>query len=263
MHRRRRVILHDLFHRRRSVVRRRGGKPHAVEAGEPENRRAEPPDQIAELLGEDPDKPSKFPAPKKLSLPIAAGSSPRTIVRLGISYPYPFAIRYIRGHVVAYLSGAFSAHPAGRLHSPVSASPSLVARPPAGPEWPRRSGNIRREEGRRRLTGGERRSGRDMLSAQSAGGARAAGLCPWARSGRTPSDCTTPRGTRPNGWRIVGTYRTAARPTTDRPGRAATARFAFSGVGDKAIAVRSFARFRYDEDVRYYANGFRVARDLD
>jgi formylglycine-generating enzyme required for sulfatase activity len=32
---------------------------------------------------------------------------------------------------------------------------------------------------------------------------------------------------------------------------------------DKAIAVRSSARFRYDEDVRYYANGFRVARDLD
>ncbi len=33
--------------------------------------------------------------------------------------------------------------------------------------------------------------------------------------------------------------------------------------GDKAIAVRSSARFRYDEDVRYYANGFRVARDLN
>jgi formylglycine-generating enzyme required for sulfatase activity len=32
---------------------------------------------------------------------------------------------------------------------------------------------------------------------------------------------------------------------------------------DKAMAVRSSARFRYDEDVRYYANGFRVARDLD
>jgi formylglycine-generating enzyme required for sulfatase activity len=32
---------------------------------------------------------------------------------------------------------------------------------------------------------------------------------------------------------------------------------------DKALAVRSSARFRYDEDVRYYANGFRVARDLD
>jgi formylglycine-generating enzyme required for sulfatase activity len=27
--------------------------------------------------------------------------------------------------------------------------------------------------------------------------------------------------------------------------------------------VRSSARFRYDEDVRYYANGFRVARDLN
>jgi formylglycine-generating enzyme required for sulfatase activity len=32
--------------------------------------------------------------------------------------------------------------------------------------------------------------------------------------------------------------------------------------GSKANAVRSSARFRYDEDVRYYANGFRVARDL-
>ena len=32
---------------------------------------------------------------------------------------------------------------------------------------------------------------------------------------------------------------------------------------DKATAVRSSSRFRYDQDVRYYANGFRVARDLD
>ena len=32
---------------------------------------------------------------------------------------------------------------------------------------------------------------------------------------------------------------------------------------DKAAALRSSARFRYDEDVRYYANGFRVARDLN
>jgi len=32
---------------------------------------------------------------------------------------------------------------------------------------------------------------------------------------------------------------------------------------DKALAVRSSARFRYDEDVRYYANGFRVARDVN
>ena len=30
----------------------------------------------------------------------------------------------------------------------------------------------------------------------------------------------------------------------------------------KATFVRSPSRFRYDEDVRYYANGFRVARDL-
>ena len=30
----------------------------------------------------------------------------------------------------------------------------------------------------------------------------------------------------------------------------------------KANVIRSSARFRYDQDVRYYANGFRVARDL-
>jgi formylglycine-generating enzyme required for sulfatase activity len=32
---------------------------------------------------------------------------------------------------------------------------------------------------------------------------------------------------------------------------------------DKAASLRSSARFRYDEDVRYYANGFRVVRDLN
>ena len=32
--------------------------------------------------------------------------------------------------------------------------------------------------------------------------------------------------------------------------------------GTKAAAARSAARFRYDRDVRYYTNGFRVARDL-
>jgi formylglycine-generating enzyme required for sulfatase activity len=31
---------------------------------------------------------------------------------------------------------------------------------------------------------------------------------------------------------------------------------------NKADAVRSASRFRYDQDVRYYANGFRVVRDL-
>jgi len=31
----------------------------------------------------------------------------------------------------------------------------------------------------------------------------------------------------------------------------------------KATFIRSSARFRYDRDVRYYANGFRVARDLN
>ena len=33
--------------------------------------------------------------------------------------------------------------------------------------------------------------------------------------------------------------------------------------GNKAIAVRSSARSRYDEDVRFHANWFRVARDLN
>ncbi len=32
--------------------------------------------------------------------------------------------------------------------------------------------------------------------------------------------------------------------------------------GNKAAAIRSAARFRYDRDVRYFANGFRAARDL-
>jgi formylglycine-generating enzyme required for sulfatase activity len=32
---------------------------------------------------------------------------------------------------------------------------------------------------------------------------------------------------------------------------------------DKAERVGSASRFRYDEDVRYYANGFRVARDVN
>ena len=30
----------------------------------------------------------------------------------------------------------------------------------------------------------------------------------------------------------------------------------------RSPVVRSGARFRYDQDVRYYANGFRLARDL-
>jgi formylglycine-generating enzyme required for sulfatase activity len=32
---------------------------------------------------------------------------------------------------------------------------------------------------------------------------------------------------------------------------------------DKALVVRSSARFRYDEDGRYYANGFLMTRDLN
>ena len=32
--------------------------------------------------------------------------------------------------------------------------------------------------------------------------------------------------------------------------------------GSKPALIRSAARFRYDQDVRYFANGFRAARDL-
>jgi len=38
--------------------------------------------------------------------------------------------------------------------------------------------------------------------------------------------------------------------------------YAARGGTSRANAIRPGARFRYDQDVRYYANGFRVARDL-
>ena len=70
---------------------------------------------------------------------------------------------------------------------------------------------------------------------------------PWARSGRTPSSCTTPRGTRPSGWRSVGTYRTRGAPN-DGSARAngdCSLRVLRGGsFADKAISVRSSARFR-------------------
>src|ERR1700677_2279677 len=94
---------------------------------------------------------------------------------------------------------------------------------------PRRSGNMPREAGRRVHIGGERTWARDTPTAQNAEGATTARPSPWARSARTLSDCTTLQGMLPNGSRIVGTRRTVARPTTDQPGRTATARFAFSG----------------------------------
>jgi hypothetical protein len=43
----------------------------------------------------------------------------------------------------------------------------------------------------------------------------------------------------------------------DRPVPAPGGSFA-----NKASAVQSAPRFRYDEDVRYYANGFRLVRNL-
>jgi formylglycine-generating enzyme required for sulfatase activity len=32
--------------------------------------------------------------------------------------------------------------------------------------------------------------------------------------------------------------------------------------GSKPNAIRSSSRFKYDKDVRYYANGFRVVREI-
>ena len=65
----------------------------------------------------------------------------------------------------------------------------------------------------------------------------------------------------------VGTPTTRALRRTARLGRAAIVRCECCVGGsfaDKAVALRSSARFRYDErDRRYYANGFRVVRELN
>lgn len=45
-------------------------------------------------------------------------------------------------------------------------------------------------------------------------------------------------------------------------GRLPSAGAARGNFLSKASDVRSSARFRYDVDVRYYANGFRVVREL-
>ena len=49
------------------------------------------------------------------------------------STPSPRKRPHILGHVVAYLPGAFAAQSACRFIVP--AQPTLVAKPPAGPEW--------------------------------------------------------------------------------------------------------------------------------
>ena len=111
-----------------------------------------------------------------------------------------------------------------------------------------RSGNMRREEGRPLPTGGARTSERDMLSARSAGRAKPAGPRRPVRSGRTPSDCTAPRETPPNGLRIAGIHPIAARPMMGRPGRAAIAPFGSEGrfvlQGDRRAVFPRFAMTR-------------------
>ena len=67
------------------------------------------------------------------------------------------------------------------------------------------------------------------------------------------------------GARIAGTIPTAARRATDPPGRSGQCgqRVLRGGSFDsQARYLRSASRFRYDADVRYYANGFRVVREL-
>jgi formylglycine-generating enzyme required for sulfatase activity len=95
----------------------------------------------------------------------------------------------------------------------------------------------------------------------------------------TPTRQTTPAGTfRPNGFGLFDvagnaaewvedcwndTYRGA--PTNGTPWTAGQCQQRVLRGGSfagKANLIRSAARFRYDRDVRYYANGFRVARDL-
>ena len=97
--------------------------------------------------------------------------------------------------------------------------------------------------------------------------------------GATPTRQTTPAGTyRPNGFGLFDvagnaaewvedcwndTYRGA--PANGTPWSAGQCRQRVLRGGSfagKANLIRSAARFRYDQDVRYYANGFRVARDL-
>ena len=97
--------------------------------------------------------------------------------------------------------------------------------------------------------------------------------------GLAPSRQTTPTGSfRPNGFGLFDvagnaaewvedcwneTYRGA--PANGAPWTAGQCRQRVLRGGSfagKANLVRSAARFRYDQDVRYYANGFRVVRDL-
>ena len=97
--------------------------------------------------------------------------------------------------------------------------------------------------------------------------------------GGDPAKQTVPTGSfRPNGFGLFDTSGNAAEWVQDcwnasyrgapQDGSAwntgdCTLRVLRGGsFANKANAVRSASRFRYDYDVRYYANGFRVARDL-
>jgi len=97
--------------------------------------------------------------------------------------------------------------------------------------------------------------------------------------GGTPARQTLPAGSfRPNGFGLFDTAGNAAEWVEDcwndnyrnapRDGTAWTTGQCRQRVlrggsfGSRANVIRSGARFRYDQDVRYYANGFRVARDL-
>jgi formylglycine-generating enzyme required for sulfatase activity len=131
---------------------------------------------------------------------------------------------------------------------------------------PKLSGNTRREEERRRLTGGERKWAWDTPQCAECGGrengktvpsgsfrANAFGLYDTAgNAAEWVEDCWNP------------TYRGAPNNGSAWTNGDCSLRVLRGGsFADKALALRSPARFRYDEDVRYYANGFRAARDLN
>ena len=97
--------------------------------------------------------------------------------------------------------------------------------------------------------------------------------------GQAPTRQTSPTGSfRPNGFGLYDvagnaaewvedcwndTYRGA--PANGKPwttGQCQQRVLRGGSFAGKANLIRSAARFRYDVDVRYYANGFRVARDL-
>jgi formylglycine-generating enzyme required for sulfatase activity len=70
---------------------------------------------------------------------------------------------------------------------------------------------------------------------------------------------------RPNGSKIAGMTAIAGRRTTALAWTTGQCRLRVLRGGafdSQAKYLRSMARFRYDTDVRYIANGFRVVREL-